>query len=255
MNRVRRSLIVLALPIILFAVSATVDAQDHVIVQPRRVAIVRTGPAVRDFPERRKAIVRYPLVQGLPDAAALRRLQNALAMKNVFGSTLAEYRREPGLLNFDYKVNYNKNYLLDITFTEDTEGAYPETHTKHLLISLKSGRVVKAAEAFNPQSLGTLARLSDQKLKEEIRELIKANEEDRSADADQKSMVKDQLSGLAFGVKNLDGFAVSDKGVTFLYDADFPHAIRALQPAGEYFFSYAELRPHIKRNGPLDTLK
>ena len=68
-------------------------------------------------------------------------------------------------------------------------------------------------------------------------------------------MVKEQLSGLKFVVKNLDEFAVSDKGVTFLYDARFPHAIRALQPTGEYFFSYTELRPHIRRNGPLGTLK
>ena len=57
-----------------------------------------------------------------------------------------------------------------------------------------------------------------------------------------------------FAVKNLDEFAVSDKGVTFLYDARFPHVIRALQPTGEYFFSYAELQPRIKRNGPLGIL-
>src|SRR5260370_41239229 len=100
MNRFRLSLITLTLRISLFAVSATVAAQDHVIVQSKRVVIVHTGQAERDFPERRKAIVRYPIVQGLTDAAALRRVQNTLAMKNVFGSALAEYRREPGLLSF-----------------------------------------------------------------------------------------------------------------------------------------------------------
>jgi hypothetical protein len=245
----------MALPILLVAVLGTVAAQDHVIVQPKRVVITRTGKAVRDFPERRKAIVRYPIVRGLTDATVLRRLQNTLALKNVSGSTLAEYRREPGLLSFDYKVNYNKNYLLDITFTDETEGAYPETHTKHFLISLKNGKVIKAAEAFNPESLAALARMADKKLKDEIKELLQANEEDKSSDADQKSMVKDQLSELKFVVKNLDEFAVSDKGVTFLYDAGFPHVIRALQPTGEYFFSYAELRPQIRRNGPLATLK
>jgi hypothetical protein len=92
-------------------------------------------------------------------------------------------------------------------------------------------------------------------LNDEINELLQANEEDKQADADEKSMVKEQLSGLKFGVNNLDEFSVSDKGVTFLYDAHFRHAIRALQPGGEYFFSYAELRPYIRRNGPLGTLK
>ena len=247
----RQSLRVLTLPIVLSAVSASIAAQDHVIVQPKRVVIIRTGKVARDFPERRKAIVRYPIVRGLTDTTALRRIQNTLALKNVSGSTLTEYRREAGLLSFDYKIDHNKNYLLDITFTEETEGAYPDTQTKHFLISLKNGRAIKAADAFNPESLAVLARLADKKLKDEIKELLQANAEDKSSDADQKSMVKDQLSELKFGVKDLDEFSVNDQGVTFLYDAGFPHAIRALQPAGEYFFSYAELQPHIKRNGPL----
>jgi hypothetical protein len=255
MNRSWSSLIALTLPIVLIAVSATVAAQDHVIVQPRRVVIIRTGKVARDFPERRKAIVRYPIVQGLTDPAALRRIQNALAMKNVFGSDLVEYRQEAGLLSFDYQVNYNKNYLLDIAFTDETEGAYPETHTKHFLLSLRTGRVIKAADAFNPESLPALTRLADRKLKDEIKELLQANEDDKSSDADQKSMVRDQLGELKFDVNNLDEFSVNDQGVTFLYDAGFPHAIRALQPDGEYFFSYAELRPYIKRNGPLGNLK
>ncbi len=176
-------------------------------------------------------------------------------MKNAFGSDIAEYRREAGLLSFDYQVNYNKNYLLDIKFTDETQGAYPETHTKHFLISLKGGKVIRAADAFNSESLPALARLADRKLKDEVKELLQANEEDKSSDADQKSMVRDQLSELKFDVKNLDEFSVSDKGVTFLYDAGLPHSIRALQPAGEYFFSYAKLLPYIKRNGPLGNLK
>lgn len=255
MKSFRRSFRVLTLPIALVAIAATVGAQDHISVRPKRVVILRTGKEVRDFPERRKAIVRYPIVQGLSNTIALRRIQNTLAMKNVFGSTLAEFRREPGLLSFDYKVNYNRNYLLDIAFTGEAEGAYPETATKHFLIGLKDGKVITAADAFNPESQAALARLADNKLQDEIKELLQANEEDKHADAGQKSMVKDQLSELKFGVKHLDQFSVNDKGITFLYDAHFPHAIRALQPAGEYFFSYAELRPYLRRNGPLGTLQ
>jgi hypothetical protein len=255
MKSFRRSLRVLTLPIVLSAVSATVAAQDHVIIQPKRVVIIRTGKEVRDSPDRRKAIVRYPIIKGLSNAIALRRIQNTLSLKNASGSSLAEFRREPGLLSFDYKVNYNRNYLLDITFSGEAMGAYPETYTKHFLISLESGKVLKAADVFNPQSFAALAHLADQKLKDEITELLQANEEDKSSDADERSMIKEQLSGLKFGVKNLDEFSASDKGVTFLYDAHFRHAIRALEPDGEYFFSYAELRHFIKRNGPLGTLK
>jgi hypothetical protein len=58
---------------------------------------------------------------------------------------------------------------------------------------------------------------------------------------------------LKFKRSNLDDFSISDKGLTFLYDAEFPHVVQALQPAGEYFFSYAELRPYIRREGLLGT--
>jgi hypothetical protein len=240
---------------IAIATPPNVAAQDHVIVQPRRVVVVRSGKEVRDFPERRKAIIRYPIVSGLSDATIQRHIQNALSMKNVFDSTLEEFRRNPGLLSFDYKVNYNRNYLLDITFAEESEGAYPDTGTKHLLINLKTGKVVKAGEAFKPGSLNTLAALVDQKLKAEVTELLKANEEDKSSDADAKGFVRDELKKLQIGVQNLDEFSVSDKGVVFWFDAGFPHAIQALQPDGRYFFSYPELRPHIKSSGPLGVFK
>jgi hypothetical protein len=256
MNKSRAALLILA-PMVLFATAtpSNVAAQDRIIVQPRRVVVLRTGKEIRDFPERKKAIVRYPIVRGLPDAAVLRRLQNTLTMKTVFDHTLDEFRRNPGLLSYDYKVNYNQDYLLDITFTEEFEGAYPDTGTKHFLINLKNGKVVRAADAFNPNSLNALAGLVDKKLKAEVTELNKVNEDDKTADADAKSHVRDELKKLRIGVRNLDQFSISDKGVTFLFDAGFPHVIQALQPEGEYFFSYAELRPYIRQDGPLGVFK
>ncbi len=254
MTNSRLSFLILAVPMTLFAM-VNVAAQDRIIVQARRVVVVRSGKEVRDFPERKKAIVRYPIVRGLADATVLRRIQNTLAMKNVFDFTLEEFRRTPGLLSFDYKVNYNKNYLLDINFTEESEGAYPDTGTKHLLINMKNGKLVRAADAFNPNSLDALAGLVDRKLKAEVRELNEANEDDKSSDAESKSWVRDELKKLQIGVKHLEEFSVNEKGVTFLFEAGFPHAIQALQPNGKYFFSYAELRPYIKTNGPLGLFK
>jgi hypothetical protein len=242
------------LPTILFAIAAqspSVVAQDRVIVQPRRVVVVRAGKEVRDFPERRRAIVRYPIVRGLSDATVLGRIQNTLTMKSVFDVTLQEFRRNSGFLNFDYEVNYNKNYLLDISFTSEYEGAYLSMGRKHFLINLKTGKVVKAVDAFNPNSLKTLVGMVDKKLKEEVTEQIQVVEDDKSSDAESKTWVRDELKKLQIGVENLDEFSVSDKGVTFKFEAGFPHAIQALAPVGQYFFSYAELRPYIKRNGPL----
>ncbi len=78
MKHFRQSVRVLTLPIALIAIAATVAAQDHVIVQPKRVVIIRTGKMVRDSPDRRKAIVRYPIVKGLSNAITLRRISNAM---------------------------------------------------------------------------------------------------------------------------------------------------------------------------------
>ena len=69
--------------------------------------------------------------------------------------------------------------------------------------------------------------------------------------ADEKDSIKQSLDELSFKLADLDEFVVGEGGVTFLYDAGFPHVIQAAQPEGRYFFSYAQLKSYIKRDGPL----
>ncbi len=71
-----------------------------------------------------------------------------------------------GCEEFSYKVNYNKNSILDITFTQDGSGAYPDTQTRHFAINLKNGNVIKASDAFITSSLPTLRTKLDGKLHE-----------------------------------------------------------------------------------------
>ncbi len=63
--------------------------------------------------------------------------------------------------------------------------------------------------------------------------------------------MNDAYDILKFELKDLDNFSVSKTGITFLYDAGFPHVIKALEPKGHYFFSYEELKPYIESHGPL----
>jgi hypothetical protein len=164
--------------------------------------------------------------------------------KNIFGTSLAEYRANAWLSEFDYKVNYNRNSILDITFRQEGMGAYPDTHHKHFIINLRNGELIKAADAFDSATLDALAEMVDKKLQIENQETIRDSGDDRET-------ARDLLKDLKFKVSDLDEFSISDKGVTFLYDAGFPHAVQALQPVGEYFFSFAELKSYIKRDGPL----
>ena len=258
MKRMRRSTVSLAV-LLAAAVSAAVSlapasraaVDDRAVVTRKRVVIVRTGRIARQFQHKRRALVTYPIVSGLSDARVLRKVRAALDLKNVFDTSLAEYRQDAWLEELDFKVNYNKNQLLDITFWQTGTAAYPDTHHKHFTISLRTGDVLKAADVFEPASLYALAGLAHEKLRAEIGEMVKVVEEDPHLAAEDKPSLKDALAGLSFGVADLDNFMVGDRGLTFLYDAGFPHAVQALEPDGQYFFSYAQLAPYIRRGGPL----
>lgn len=232
-------------------VAAAEAAPGSATIQRRRIVIVRTGERARQFPELRRATISYPVVSGIADRAVLRKVRALLEVKNVFETSLAEYREDAWLIEFDYRINYNKNDILDITFWQEGEGAYPDTQHKHFAISLKTGEVIKAADAFTPDSLPRLAELANAKLRAEVAELTVVMAEDKQLDANGRDSIAESLDALTFGVENLDEFQVSDRGVTFLYDAGFPHVIQALQPDGEYFFSHAQLSPFVRRGGPL----
>jgi hypothetical protein len=224
------------------------------LISPRRVLIKRNAKLAREFPDRKTAVVRYPVVTALANPQALQKLQSTLAVKNVFGITLSEYREDAWLTEFDYKVGYNKNYLLDVTFTQSGMGAYPDTQNKHFIINLKTGTVIKAAEAFDKRLSPKLVQLIDAKLQSEIREIIKGLASDKELSNDERESLKSTFSELRFTEENLDEFEVSNTGIAFLFDAGFPHVIQALQPDGRYFFSFAALKNYIRNDGPLAIL-
>ncbi|HYO91456.1 MAG TPA: DUF3298 domain-containing protein [Pyrinomonadaceae bacterium] len=225
---------------------------DRVVIEKRRVVIVRTGKFVRDFPTRRRAVISYPFIRsGASNAAALRKVRALLQLKNIFDTSIAEYREDTWLDEFDYKVNYNRNFILDITFMQNGTGAYPDGQTRNFAVNLKTGEVIKARDVFKPEALKTLAEMVDRKLQAENKQTLKEMEQDSSLTAEDRSNYQEQFAPLKFEIKNLDDFSINDKGITFLYDAGFPHVIQAIEPVGQYFFSYEELRSFIKPEGLL----
>jgi len=250
----------LLLPLVLFLLvpnnyslatpQVTTVRNDRVIVKPRTIVIVRSGQIAKEFPEKKRATVRFPLVSGPSDARVLRQVQSILQIKNVFDSTIAEYARDNWLEEFGYEVNYNKNCILDISFSQSGSGAYPDTQTRHFAINLKKGTVIKASDAFVSSKLPSLASLVRAQLKNELAQILKNLAESKS-DTEDIRIAKEAQEALEYKLADLDEFSVGDKGITFLYDAGYPHAIQAFEPEGRYFFSYAELKPYIKRDGPL----
>lgn len=222
---------------------------DSVVIEKKKVVLVRPAALVKDFPERKRATVSYPVITGGLSPAVLRKVRALLQVKNIFDTSLEEYKADTWLEEFDYEVNYNKNYILDITFTQTGTAAYPDTHTKHLAINLKTGNLIKAGDVFKPESLNALAAMVDQKLQDEIRKTRAETAGDMNQE--ERESMAEMYSNLKFGVEQLDEFSINEKGVTFLYDAGFPHAVQALEPIGQYSFSYAELSAHIKSEGLL----
>ncbi|HWN10487.1 MAG TPA: hypothetical protein VNO50_14680 [Pyrinomonadaceae bacterium] len=233
------------------ATAARVTAEDRVVIQRRRVVLLRTGRVAREFPHKKRAVVTYPVVSGLRNPDALRRVRAHFDFKNIFDYSLKEYREDAWLEEFGYEVNHNGNSLLDITFRQTGSGAYPDDHEKHFLINLKDGNLVKASEAFAPDKLASLAAAVDRKLQEELRQLTSQNALDKESGPEERESLKQAYENLKFEIANLDEFSVGRKGITFIYDAGFPHVIQALEPAGRYTFTFAELKPYLNPNGPL----
>jgi hypothetical protein len=91
----------------------------------------------------------------------------------------------------------------------------------------------------------------DSKLKSELQQIAQENARLNDMEAGDKEPLKEAHANLKFEVTNLGEFSVGRKGITFLYDAGFPHVIKAFEPQGRYSFSYSELKPYLKRSGPL----
>ena len=229
------------------ALSPKPPSNDRVLIAPKTVTFVR-GKKGQEYPNYKEAIVKYPQITGLADPAVLQNVQTAISLKSVIGQSLdelqAEFQDTWWLSEIDYTVNYNQNALLDVTFTISGVGAYPSTYEKHRLVSLKTGKVLKASDVFQRQAFGAIAVMVNTAMQAEMKQAI--------ATADQGGTdIRDRLSNKRFQIRNLNRFSINEKGITFLYDFDFPHVILALQPTGRYFLSYDQLKAYLKPDGAL----
>lgn len=238
------------LAVALFA--STAFSQGAVVITPKKTVYTRKGKVTSK--EKRTFTVTYPVVSGAISVAAKKKLENMLSYWRVFDTTLAENMSGyDWLTEMSFKVNYNKNGILDISLTQEGVGAYPDGQTKNLVVDLKTGAQVKFDDVFVSDKKTEFAALVNQKLDAEKKEIIKEVETGNFSDGDKEAndALKEQLQGLEFTADTFDEFTIDDKGVTILYDAGFPHAIQAAQPDGRYFFAWTEIKPFIKSAGLL----
>ena len=227
----------------LLLLTCSAFGQSSITITPKKTNYTRKGVEAH----RRNVSVRYPIVGGAIKPAVKTKLENTISYWRNFETTLKESLSDTWLSSLDYKVNYNQNGILDISLTQEGVGAYPDSQTVNLVIDLRTGEQVKFADVFKSDSLAKLAEMVDKKLQAEKQQIMQQIDKgEYGTSQDEKTQAKEIIADLKFTAEDFKEFSVNDKGVTFLYDAGFPHATEALQPEGRYFFSYTELKAFIK---------
>ena len=206
-----------------------------------------------DVPENSDFEIAYPAYEC--DNKALEKRLNIYYSESLTGTSFEEleeqmsYREETG--NFDgfsefyYSIKYNDNCILCITSTVVTVGAhyYYDSYTYN--IDLRTGLDLKIRDIFKEDKFIDLTKHCNKVLQENIKTAVK--EYDPDGDAGIASM----LEGTEFSVSQLANFSFSEKGISFEYFFDFPHAYKAAEPEGQITIPFKDLKDYVKPKGPL----
>lgn len=206
----------------------------------------------------REAVIKTPVFRGI-DPAVLKTIQESVAagVRDATGSSPEEWKAEDGgwLTEIDYEVTYNDRDLLSLAYVVAGMGAYPNQMEAYVVLDMKTGRRLAAEDVF--RSLEKLAakmeRLRAAAVKTAIQEFRPHLKENEMTEEDLAVAMEPAVQS-RFTVENLNRFRLDEKGVTFVYDFGFPHVSEALEPSGEYFVSWEELRPYVRSDGPLARL-
>jgi hypothetical protein len=214
-----------------------------------RIAVLQRGKKGAAFPDYKEAIVRYPVASDLADPIVLKNVQASISLKQVLGQSFTEMQQEYKdnfwLSEVSYRVNYNQNNILDLTYTTSGSSAYPSSFDKHVSVNLKTGKRLQAKDLFKTENFGAIAQMIAPMMQKEILQKIA---EFRQKDPD---ISKDLFAKHYFQSKNIEDFSIGKTGITFYYSFDFPHVIKAAEPSGAYLIPYSKLTSYIRPEGPL----
>ena len=220
----------------IFISMTSIEFAQSVNISPKKVVYKRGSKA----PDYKKTMeITFPKIAG-PNGA---KIESILSYEKAFKFSIREEIDSIYWLDSaHYKINYNNNSILDVTLIIDGSGVYPSFTQKYLVVNTKTGIRIKPNDVFINQAglarLGRRAQLNEMRIKTpEIRREI--------PDFDPNMY----FQNAKFTTDNLWAFTVGNQGITFHYDYGFPHVIRGFQPEGDYFFSWKDMKPYIKKTG------
>jgi len=235
------------LAVMFVAAFTTLGYGQSVVLTSKKVTYTRPKP-IEDY--KKTFTINYPKVKASTPTLS-KKIEAAISYSSVLKLDLrGELRDEQWLEEADYEVGYNKNGALSITLSMEGSGAYPSGTTKHVVVDLRSGVRVRPADVFSNLS-GLLAMVRKAKDREVAQAIVEIKKDPETKDIDPADQFKESSK---YNPLKLDEFSVADDGVTFHYDYGFPHVIQALQPSGEFMFTWKQLKPYIKAGGLLTRI-
>ncbi len=237
----------ISLALILIAVFCIGISAQSVVVTGKKVTYTRKKP-FSDY--KRTFTINYPKIKASTRALS-KKIEAAISYSSVLHLDLKDELDDLQWLDeADYQVGYNKNGILSIALSMSGSAAYPDGVTKRVIVDLKTGKRVTTNDLFTnvPGLLSLVKKAMDKEIAQAVVDIKKDPENNEQ---DPEELFKDSAQ---YNPLKLDDFSVAGNGVTFYYDYGFPHVIQALQPAGEFMFTWKQLKPYIKAGGLLSRL-
>lgn len=231
------------LVIFVLAFTATGHGQS-VVITAKKVVYTRPTP-ISEY--KRSFTINYPKIKAATPALS-KKIESAISYASVLGINVKEEQHEVQWLeSADYAVGYNNYGVLSIELFMEGSGAYPSGSTKHVVVDLQTGLRAKPSTAFSNLA-GLLSLVRQAKENEVADAIVELKKDAENGDSDPESLFKNSDE---YHKVSLNEFSVDENGVTFHHDYGFPHIIQALQPDGNFFFTWVKLKPYIKPGGLL----
>jgi hypothetical protein len=222
----------------------SVSAFAQVTITAKKVTYTRPKASMD---HKKRFTITYPKIKAATPALS-RKIEAVLSYENAFDFKLREELNDiQWLTAATYDVNYNANKILSISLSIEGSGAYPDGSTKYIVVNTATGTRVRAVDVFTNTDdlLAIVVKMKDAEVKKAIDDIKKDPE---MKDEDFSGMFSDAET---YSKVTLGEFEIDENGVIFHHDYGFPHVAQPLQPPGEFFLTWKELKPFIKGGGLL----
>ena len=230
--------------LILTAITYIDISAQSVVITRTKITYIRPRP-ISEY--KKTFTINYPRVNASTPALS-KRIETSIAYSTILQLDLKdEITGSQWLDEADYEIGYNENGILSMALSMNGSAAYPDGTTKHVVVDLDTGKRVMARDVF--KNLRRLLALIRTAKRNEVARTVAVIKIDREYDEQNPKDLFDDYS--KYNPVRLNDFSVADDGVTFHYDYGFPHVLQALEPDGEFTFTWKQLKPYIRRDGLL----